>query len=216
MAYLAILPKGPANYAPERYESRALERRNWVLGQMLENGFITEAEHNEAVAAPLGTVPRQTPKYERVGGYFVEDVRRQLIDKFGEKAEDGPNSVYGGGLWVRTSLDPRLQQYAQKALRDGLLRYDRGRGWSGPINSVNVSSGWLQPFLNTNIGVDYEDWRAAVAIARNADGWEIGFGRWPDRHAAASAGKHAGARQGRRSVLGNQAGRHHRRRPRRP
>lgn len=175
MAYLAILPKGPANYSPERYEARALERRNWVLGQMLANGFITEAQHAEAVAAPLGTIPRQTPRYERVGGYFVEEVRRQLIDKFGEKAEDGPNSVYGGGLWVRTSLDPRLQQYAQKALRDGLLRYDRGRGWSGPINHVEVANGWLQPFLNTNIGVDYEDWRAAVAIERNAGGWEIGF-----------------------------------------
>jgi penicillin-binding protein 1A len=175
MAYLAILPKGPANYAPERYESRAIERRNWVLGQMLANGFITRTEHAEAIAAPLGAIPRQTPKYERVGGYFVEEVRRQLIDKFGEKSEDGPNSVYGGGLWVRTSLDPRLQQYAQKALRDGLLRYDRGRGWSGPINHVEVGNGWLQPFLNTNIGVDYEDWRAAVAIARNAGGWEIGF-----------------------------------------
>ncbi|ATY32740.1 penicillin-binding protein 1A [Sphingomonas psychrotolerans] len=175
MAYLAILPKGPANYAPERHEDRAIERRNWVLGQMLANGFITQTDHAEAVSAPLGTVPRQTPKYERVGGYFVEEVRRQLIDKFGEKSEDGPNSVYGGGLWVRTSLDPRLQQYAQKALRDGLLRYDRGRGWSGPINHVEVASGWLQPFLNTNIGVDYEDWRAAVAIARNAGGWEIGF-----------------------------------------
>ena len=90
--------------------------------------------HAEAIAAPLGAIPRQTPRYERVGGYFVEEVRRQLIDKFGEKAEDGPNSVYGGGLWVRTSLDPQLQQYAQKALRDGLLRYDRGRGWSGSIN----------------------------------------------------------------------------------
>ncbi|HVJ03080.1 MAG TPA: transglycosylase domain-containing protein, partial [Sphingomonas sp.] len=175
MAYLAILPKGPANYAPERYEARAIERRNWVLGQMLENGYITRAEHDEAIAAPLGTIPRQTPRYERVGGYFIEEVRRQLMDKFGEKAEDGPYSVYSGGLWVRTSLDPRLQQYAQKALRDGLLRYDRGRGWSGPIGKADVSNGWLQPFLNTNIGLDYEDWRAAIVIERQGDGWQIGF-----------------------------------------
>ncbi|MDV3458119.1 transglycosylase domain-containing protein [Sphingomonas sp. HF-S4] len=175
MAYLAILPKGPANYSPERYEARALERRNWVLGQMQENGFISVAERDEARAAPLGAVPRQTPKFERVGGYFVEDVRRQLIDKFGEKAEDGPNSVYGGGLWVRTSLDPRLQEYAQKALRDGLLRYDRGRGWSGPIDNKPIGDNWRQTLLNTNIGVDYEDWRAAIAIERSAGGWEIGF-----------------------------------------
>lgn len=175
MAYLAILPKGPANYDPDRYTERALERRNWVLGEMHDNGYITAAERDAARAEPLGTIPRQTPRYERVGGYFVEEVRRQLIDKFGEQAEDGPNSVYGGGLWVRTSLDPRLQQYAQKALRDGLLRYDRGRGWSGPINHVEVANGWLQPFLNTNIGVDYEDWRAAVAIERSGGGWQIGF-----------------------------------------
>lgn len=176
MAYLAILPKGPANYAPERYEARALERRNWVLGQMLDNGFITQAEHSQAVAAPLGTIPRQTPRDERVGGYFVEEVRRQLLDKFGENSETGPHSVYQGGLWVRTSLDPRLQKLAEKALRDGLLRFDRGRGWSGPIAHEDIDGGrWLQTLLNTNIGLDYEDWRAAIVIARQGGAWEIGF-----------------------------------------
>lgn len=175
MAYLAILPKGPANYAPERYEARALERRNWVLGQMLANGFITAAQHAQAVVAPLGAIPRQTPKFERVGGYFIEEVRRQLMDKFGEQAADGPYSVYSGGLWVRTSLDPKLQQYAQKALRDGLLRYDRGRGWSGPIAHKEIGGSWQQTLLGTNIGLDYENWRAGIAIAREGDGWQIGF-----------------------------------------
>ncbi|UZK65591.1 penicillin-binding protein 1A [Sphingomonas sp. M1-B02] len=177
MAYLAILPKGPANYDPDRHAERAIERRNWVLGQMADNGFISPAERDAARAAPLGTVPRQTPKFERVGGYFVEEVRRQLMDKFGETNAAGPYSVYGGGLWVRTSLDPRLQQYAQKALRDGLLRLERGRGWSGPLNEkpLDLARGWLQPFLNTNIGVDYENWRAAVAIAREGDSWQLGF-----------------------------------------
>ena len=174
MAYLAILPKGPSNYDPERHTQRALDRRNWVLGQMLGNGFIDQAQHDAAVAAPLGTVPRQTPKFERVGGYFTEEVRRQLLDKFGETDASGPYSVYSGGLWVRTSLDPRLQQYAQKALRDGLLRYDRGRGWSGPIGHADADN-WLQSFLNTNIGLDYEDWRAGVLIERAGDGWQIGF-----------------------------------------
>jgi penicillin-binding protein 1A len=174
-AYLAILPKGPANYDPDRYAERAIERRNWVLGQMLQNGFIDAAAHAAAVAAPLGTVPRQTPRYERVGGYFVEEVRRQLLDKFGENASSGPYSVYQGGLWVRTSLDPRLQQHAQKALRDGLLRFDRGRGWSGPLGHQEIGRSWLQTLLNTNIGVDYENWRAGIAIERGAGGWQIGF-----------------------------------------
>ncbi|KTF68370.1 penicillin-binding protein 1A [Sphingomonas sp. HT-1] len=176
MAYLAILPKGPANYDPDRNTARALARRNWVLGEMLRNGFIDQPQHDAAVAAPLGTVPRQTPRFERVGGYFVEEVRRQLARTFGEKREDGPYSVYDGGLWVRTSLDPQLQAYAQRALRDGLLRYDRGRGWSGPIGKVQFEGdGWYSAFASKNVGVDYDNWRAAVVIARDARAAQLGF-----------------------------------------
>ncbi|WP_188053982.1 penicillin-binding protein 1A [Sphingosinithalassobacter sp. CS137] len=176
-AYLAILPKGPANYTPERHSERALERRNWVLSEMLRNDFITEAQYAAAVDAPLGTVPRQTPSFERVGGYFVEEVRRQLIDKFGTTDEDGPYSVYNGGLWVRTSLDPDIQRYAQYALRAGLVRFERGRGWTGPIREVEFEDDrWQQALLNTNIGIDYSDWRAAIVVEK--DGSEpitIGF-----------------------------------------
>jgi penicillin-binding protein 1A len=176
MAYLAILPKGPANYDPVRNTERALGRRNWVLGEMLRNGFISQAQRDAAVAEPIGAVPRQTPKFERVGGYFVEEVRRQLIDKFGETNESGPYSVYSGGLWVRTSLDPRLQQYAQKALRDGLIRFERGRGWSGALGHVEIrGTAWQQALLNTNIGVDYEDWRSAIVIERDTAALKIGF-----------------------------------------
>lgn len=175
VAYLAILPKGPANYDPDRYADRAVARRNWVLGEMFDNGFITAAERDAARAAPLGTIPRQTPRAERAGGYFIEEVRRQLIGRFGEQADDGPNSVYGGGLWVRTSLDPQIQQYAQKALRDGLVRFDHGRGWSGPVGHQDVDGGWQQALLNTNIVLDYEDWRAAIVIERLGDAWRIGF-----------------------------------------
>jgi len=175
-AYLAILPKGPSNYDPDRNTQRALDRRNWVLGQMLSNGYIDKAQHDTAIASPLGTVPRQTPKFERVGGYFVEEVRRQLIDKFGETDTSGPYSVYSGGLWVRTSLDPRLQALAQKALRDGLIRYERGRGWSGVLGKTEIKgASWQQALLNTNIGLDYEDWRAAIVIARAGDSFQIGF-----------------------------------------
>ncbi|EZP55339.1 MULTISPECIES: penicillin-binding protein 1A [Sphingomonas] len=176
LAYLAILPKGPSNYDPVRHADRALARRNYVLGEMLRNGFINQAQHDEAVAEPLGTILRRTPKFERVGGYFVEEVRRQLIGKFGETARDGPYGVYQGGLWVRTSLDTRLQDLAAQALRDGLLRYDRGRGWAGPITHKEVDAdSWQQTLLNTNIGLDYSDWRAAIVIARDGDAWQLGF-----------------------------------------
>ena len=181
LAYLAILPKGPANYDPFRNTARALERRNYVLREMLRNRFIDQAQFDQASVEPIGAVIRQTPKFERVGGYFVEEVRRQLIDKFGETASAGPFSVYSGGLWVRTSYDSRLQDYAQQALRDGLLRYDRGRGWNGPLAHADLTSGgaesraWQQQLLNKNIGLDYADWQAAIVISRSTDTAEIGF-----------------------------------------
>ncbi|MDO7844654.1 penicillin-binding protein 1A [Sphingomonas immobilis] len=176
-AYLAILPKGPSNYDPDRHAERALARRHYVLKEMLDNGFITQEQYAQADAEPLGTVPRQTPKTEVAGtGYFVEEVRRQLIDKFGEDAAGGPYSVYAGGLWVRTSLDEKLQDYAQTALRNGLLRYDRGRGWAGPITHVEIDGDrWQSALLNTNIGLDFQDWRAAIVISVGGGEAQLGF-----------------------------------------
>ncbi len=176
MAYLAILPKGPSNYDPLRHADRALERRNYVLREMLKNGYINDAQFAQANTEPLGTAPRQPPRNERAGSYFTEEVRRQLIAKFGETDHDGPYSVYAGGLWVRTSLDGRLQDLAQEALRDGLLRYASGRGWSGPLAHKDITpDDWRQVLLNTNIALDYQNWRAAIAIAHDGDGWRLGF-----------------------------------------
>ena len=177
MAYLAILPKGPSNYNPDRFADRAIARRNWVLSEMLRNRFITQAQHDQAVAEPLGTVSRRSPRYDPNGGYFVEEVRRQLLERFGETDKDGPHSVYSGGLWVRTSYDPRLQQYAQDALREGLLRFDRGRGWSGPLgHAVIEGDSWFGPFVASNIGISYADWRTAIVIGTGGDAATIGFG----------------------------------------
>jgi penicillin-binding protein 1A len=177
MAYLAILPKGPSNYRPERFYDRAVARRNWVLGEMLNNDFISQAEHDAAVAMPLGTIPRAGTGRDFVGGYFTEEVRRVLIGKFGESSEGGKNpySVYDGGLWVRSSLDPALQGYAEQALRDGLVRYDRGKGWSGPIRSLNPSGNWAQTLAGANVGAGYGEWRAAMVLAKSSDAAQIGF-----------------------------------------
>ena len=176
LAYLAILPKGPSNYDPVRHPDRALERRNYVLREMLRNGFIDQAQYAGANAEPLGTVLRRTPKFTAVGGYFVEEVRRELINRFGETRRAGPFSVYEGGLWVRTSLDTRLQGLAQQALRDGLVRFEGQRIWQGPIRHVELTGdAWLQPLLNTNIALDYNDWRAGIVVGRAGDAWTIGF-----------------------------------------
>src|SRR5687768_12615639 len=129
-AYLAILPKAPSNYDPVRRHDRALERRNWVLSEMARNGFITEGQRAEATAQPLATIRGGSSDITRnVGGYFMEELRRQLVERYGDNAEAGPNSVYAGGLWVRSSYDPVMQRAAETALRDGLTRYERGRGW---------------------------------------------------------------------------------------
>jgi penicillin-binding protein 1A len=175
MAYLAILPKAPSNYSPERHEQRALDRRNWVLGQMQANGFITSAQRADATAAPLGTVGRVLPPREDVGGYFMEEVRRELIAKFGEGAKDGPHSVYSGGLWVRTSLDPVIQQAAETALRDGLVRYDRGKGWSGPIKQLEENGSWSRTLAAANIGAGYKDWFAAVVTSKSGSSAQLAF-----------------------------------------
>lgn len=178
MAYIAILPKGPSNYRPETQEQRAIERRNWALNEMRRNGWITDAEYSSATAMPLGAIERTGPRYERVGGYFVEEVRRQLIDNFGESNDEGQNpySVYEGGLWVRTSLNPELQKLTTDALRRGLVRYDRGKGWSGAIATLPVNDDlWASRLRSSNIDIDYEDWEIAVVLERNGGTARIGF-----------------------------------------
>src|SRR3546814_4065081 len=81
MAYLAVLPKAPNNYNPFRPHDRAMERRNWVLGQMAENGYITGAERDAATAQPLGAIRPYQIRPDRMGSWFVEDVRRELMNR---------------------------------------------------------------------------------------------------------------------------------------
>jgi penicillin-binding protein 1A len=175
MAYLAILPKGPSNYRPEKFYDKALARRNWVLGEMLKNDFITQADYDAAKAMPLGTTSRSVVEKEEVGGYFVEEVRRILISKFGETDKQGPYSVYSGGLWVRTSLNTAYQGYAEQALRDGLMRYDRGHGWSGPIRELKAGDGWVERLTAENLSAGYPDWKIAMILAKAGTTAQIGF-----------------------------------------
>lgn len=172
MAFLAILPKAPEVYGRAKFANRALERRNWALGEMRANGWITDAQLAEARSQPLGIVPQQATGYSNIGGYFTEEVRRQLIERFGETDKNGPYSVYAGGLWVRTSMNPQYQELTTKALRDGLLRYSAGAGWKANMGTIEVSDGkWASRFASTNIGIDYSDWRAGVALG----GGRVGF-----------------------------------------
>ncbi len=175
MAFLAILPKSPETYGRPKYAARALERRNWVLGEMLKHNLATRADYDAAIAKPITLVESLPEATVDVGGYFIEEVRRQLIEKYGDTAEKGPYSVYAGGLWVRSSLNLEYQKYAEEALRDGLMRYDRGRGWSGPIKNIAVDGNWAQRLDAQNLAGGYPDWKVAVILNKEGNTAQIGF-----------------------------------------
>jgi len=126
IAYLAALPKAPNNYHPVRNFRAATIRRNWVLDEMQQNGYISQNEADAAKAVPLRMIGKSGFDTAEAP-YFTEEVRRQLISRFGE------TSLYDGGLSVRTTLDPYLQQIADNALERGLEALDRRQGWRGPL-----------------------------------------------------------------------------------
>ena len=175
MAYLAVLPKAPANYSPEKFADRATARRDYVLQRMAGNGYVGRAEAAQASTAPLGTIPQRVEVVSRSGDYFAEEVRRWLLQRYGEKPQDGPHSVYGGGLWVRTTIDPAMQAAAEQALRDGLVRFDRPHGWRGATDKITLGQGWEDRLQRVNLPVGYADWRSAVVLAREGGSLKIGF-----------------------------------------
>ena len=175
MAFLAILPKAPERYGRAKNAQLAIARRNWVLGEMRKNEWITDAQLVAARAQPLGLVAQRGTGYKNVGGYFAEEVRRQLIERFGETDADGPYSVYSGGLWVRSSMNADYQILATQALRDGLLRYNAGKAWKANMGTIDVSDDkWASRFAATNIAIDYAQWRAGVALGRGKVGFADG------------------------------------------
>ncbi len=175
MAYLAILPKAPSTYNPVSQQTRALGRRAYVLGQMRANGFISEAERSAAAAEPLIAVANHSLPTPRGGDYFIEDVRRILMAKFGETEKAGRNSVYGGGLWIRTSLNPAMQKAAETALRDGLMRYDHGHAWRGATAHIDPGQGWVDRLRLAAVMTGYDDWKKAVVLSKSGSDSELGF-----------------------------------------
>ena len=175
MAFLAILPKAPERYGRAKNAQLAIARRNWVLGEMRKNEWITDAQLVAARAQPLGLVAQRGTGYKNIGGYFAEEVRRQLIERFGETDADGPYSVYSGGLWVRSSMNADYQILATQALRDGLLRYNAGKAWKANMGTIDVSDDkWASRFAATNIAIDYAQWRAGVALGKGKVGFADG------------------------------------------
>ncbi len=170
-AYLAALPKAPNNYNPQRFPEAAKTRRDWVIGRMVEDGFIGEAEATEARATPLVVRAKgEEPPPPFRADYFTEEVRRELLASYGE------HLLYRGGLSVRTTLDPRMQEIAEQALRNGLIAYDRRHGWRGPLGHIEPGEGWQKRLAAMPHVPGIDPWQPAAVLALSDAGVEIGLG----------------------------------------
>jgi len=182
MAFLAALPKAPNNYSPTRFPEQARIRRNWVLDRMVEDGAITAAEAEAAKRDPVIARPTRRPDVVPVGQHFTEDVRRELITRFGAE------QAAGGGLVVRTSLDPDLQAAAENALRQGTLAYDRRRGgWRGSVGRIPFGTNEWQASLEAMQRVPgiLPAWRQAVVLSITNTEARVGWLERPNPRATA-------------------------------
>ncbi|MGB3808985.1 MAG: penicillin-binding protein 1A [Parvibaculum sp.] len=169
VAYLAALPKGPANYQPYTYRDRAIARRNWVISRMQEDGFITAEEGAAARAEEFTVTQRPVGVQVANAEYFVEEVRRELYAKFGEQ------KLYEGGLSVRTTIDTRMQGVARTALRKGLTDYDRRHGWRGPVAKLDAGANWHTALQTQPHAEDLAPWTLGVVLDLTPQAAKIGL-----------------------------------------
>ncbi len=177
VAYLAVLPKAPSRYHPVRQMERAVGRRNFVLREMFENGYIPKEEYDRAKDSPLKSV--QNGDYDAFKGqirdrdYFTDEIRRQLSDNFGEE------EFFGGGLSIRATVDRQLQDEAAKSLRRALEKYDRGQGIFHRVKTKIEpeklqAEGWKEALFNTVFPRDIAGWRTAVVLSLDGADASIG------------------------------------------
>ncbi|HRD26821.1 MAG TPA: penicillin-binding protein 1A [Caulobacter sp.] len=157
-AYLASLPKGPDNYHPIRRKANAIARRNWVLSQMAELGWVSRADAEAAMKEDLKVQAAPSRAKYKDADYFVEEVRRRGLATLGPRLSEG-------GYYMRTTLDPRLQTAARVALMDGLENYDRRHGWRGAWGTTNMAAGWEKAALKKSPPSERRGWRAAVVAS---------------------------------------------------
>jgi len=168
-AMLAALPKAPGDLHPVRGKERLLERRNYVLREMWQNGYINEATYQAEKAEPLKSVQNgDYPAFRDAlppRSYFTDEIRRQLSGTFGEE------EFFGGGLSIRATVHPELQAVAARALRRGLEKYDRNQGvWRGtgkrlPAAVLGDETAWRAALAEVaDLPRDVEGWHAAVIL----------------------------------------------------
>jgi penicillin-binding protein 1A len=167
-AFLASLPKGPNNYHPKRHPGAAKGRRDWVLGEMEQNGWITQAQMVEGRARPL--ITQDAPKRAQYADadFFVEEARRQALAN-----TDIGDQLNAGGYYMRTTLDPTLQTAARDALMTGLENYDRRHGWRGAWGTTDFADGWQAQALKKTAPPERRAWQAAAVTAVSGNSVQI-------------------------------------------
>ena len=156
-ALLATLPKAPSTYNPYKNFNSALKRKNWVLERMYENKYINENLYKNLLKKPILLKKRKLDFYKE-NLFFTEEVRRFLFDKYGE------NTLYKRGLYVKTSLDSKIQDIATKALRENLEEYDRRHGWRGAIKNIKNVSTWKNQTSEIKFD-EINNWNLALVIS---------------------------------------------------
>ncbi|WP_237180860.1 penicillin-binding protein 1A [Roseomonas haemaphysalidis] len=186
-AFLAALPKAPNNLNPARYPEAARARRDYVLDRMVDDKVVTAAEAQAAKQDAIVIRGRTRPDMVATGQYFTEEVRRELVARFGQ------DQTTMGGLVVRTSMEPDLQTSTEKALRDGLMSYDRRRGgWRGPVAKISAAATEWMPALEATArpAGALPAWKLAVVLDVDPRGAKLS---WLDKPAD---GRPAQPRQG--------------------
>lgn len=179
-AMLAAMPQAPGKYNPVTAKDRVTERRNYVLREMWQNGYIEEATYLSEKELPLASVQNgdYVPYRESLPprDYFTDEIRRQLSGTFGEE------EFFGGGLTIRATADPEMQAIAARALRRGLEKYDRGQGvWRGTgkaiaVDQLGAEADWRAALAAvTELPRDVEGWKAAVVLELGEDTARLGI-----------------------------------------
>jgi penicillin-binding protein 1A len=168
-AMLAGLPKAPSRYSPYASPERARERQVYVLTRLRDLGWIAPEEFEAALNEPMEYKAAEDPSW-KIGPYYLEEVRRELVDMYGE------DTVYAGGLQVRTAVDLDHQAYADQALRDGLRAASKRHGWMGPVRTAGVEE--YEEFLR---GQDVEglavgNWTQVLVTGVSKAGAKVRFG----------------------------------------
>ncbi len=178
-AMLAAMPQAPGRYHPVRAKERVTERRDYVLREMWQNGYIDEATYKAEIQEPLRSVQNgDFPAFQQQlppRDYFTDEIRRQLSREFGE------DEFFGGGLAIRATVDPPLQAVAARALQKALEQYDRGRGiWRGtrvtiPAEKLGGEADWRAALAEAQVPRDIEGWHPAVVLSLSDSEARIGI-----------------------------------------